>query len=205
MNYFDLTETEAYRKLCTYCKGRTELKKLLTADSVEKYVAPAGKNLSFSYAGKGITPELLKLCQSLADEQECIAKYRALLAGAIANRGENRAVLHHLCRGTAGLPVSEKTAENAAFYGRQKEQFFAFADKVRSGAVKSSTGKVIDQAKWNPNGGAIAIGHPNGASGGRIAMFTMKQLEKTGGKYGIFSSCCGGGHGTTTIIENLRR
>ncbi len=144
MKYFDLTETEAYRKLCTYCKGRTELKKLLTADAVEKYVAPAGKNLSFSYAGKGITPELLKLCQSLADEQECIAKYRALLAGAIANRGENRAVLHHLCRGTAGLPVSEKTAENAAFYGRQKEQFFAFADKVRSGAVKSSTGKVFD-------------------------------------------------------------
>ena len=63
----------------------------------------------------------------------------------------------------------------------------------------------IDQEKWNPNGGAIAIGHPNGASGARIAWFAMKQLEKTGGKYGLFSSCCGGGHGTTTIIENLRR
>ena len=71
--------------------------------------------------------------------------------------------------------------------------------------IESQSGLTIDQAKWNPNGGAIAIGHPNGASGGRIAMFTMKQLEKTGGKYGIFSSCCGGGHGTTTIIENLRR
>lgn len=71
--------------------------------------------------------------------------------------------------------------------------------------IEAQAGKTIDQAKWNPNGGAIAIGHPNGASGGRIAMFTMKQLEKTGGKYGIFSSCCGGGHGTTTIIENLRR
>ena len=71
--------------------------------------------------------------------------------------------------------------------------------------IENQSGKIIDQAKWNPNGGAIAIGHPNGASGGRIAMFTMKQLEKTGGKYGIFSSCCGGGHGTTTIIENLRR
>lgn len=71
--------------------------------------------------------------------------------------------------------------------------------------IEAQSGKTINQAKWNPNGGAIAIGHPNGASGGRIAMFTMKQLEKTGGKYGIFSSCCGGGHGTTTIIENLRR
>lgn len=71
--------------------------------------------------------------------------------------------------------------------------------------MEEQTGVTIDRARWNPNGGAIAIGHPNGASGGRIAIFTMKQLEKTGGKYGIFSSCCGGGHGTTTIIENLRR
>jgi len=36
-------------------------------------------------------------------------------------------------------------------------------------------------------------------------MFAMKQLEKTGGKYGSISSCCGGGQGTTAIIENLRR
>ena len=71
--------------------------------------------------------------------------------------------------------------------------------------IEAQTGHTIDQSKWNPNGGAIAIGHPNAASGARISMFAMKQLEKTGGKYGIFSSCCGGGHGTTTIIENLRR
>ncbi len=71
--------------------------------------------------------------------------------------------------------------------------------------MENQTGLTIDQNKWNPNGGAISIGHPNGASGARIAMFAMKQLEMTGGKYGLFSSCCGGGHGTTTIIENLRR
>ena len=70
---------------------------------------------------------------------------------------------------------------------------------------KEITGEKIPMEKWNPNGGAIAIGHPNGASGARIAIFAMKQLERTGGKYGVFSSCCGGGHGTTTIIENLRR
>ena len=71
--------------------------------------------------------------------------------------------------------------------------------------METQSGMSIDQEKWNPNGGAIAIGHPNGASGARVAMFAMKQLEKTGGKYGIFGSCCGGGHGTSTIIENLRR
>ena len=71
--------------------------------------------------------------------------------------------------------------------------------------MEHQTGVLIDQETWNPNGGAISIGHPNGASGARIAMFAMKELIRTGGRYGIFSSCCGGGHGTSTIIENLKR
>ncbi|MDD3164787.1 MAG: thiolase family protein [Oscillospiraceae bacterium] len=71
--------------------------------------------------------------------------------------------------------------------------------------MEKESGFQINQANWNPNGGAIAIGHPNGASGARISIFAMRQLEKTGGKYGIISSCCGGGLGATTLIENLRR
>jgi acetyl-CoA acetyltransferase family protein len=71
--------------------------------------------------------------------------------------------------------------------------------------LEHQIGKKIDQRMWNPNGGAISIGHPNGASGARIGIFAMKELERNGGKYGLFSACCGGGHGTTTIIENLRR
>ena len=71
--------------------------------------------------------------------------------------------------------------------------------------MEAQSGTTIDQEKWNPNGGAISIGHPNGASGARIAMFAMRELIRTSGRYGLFSSCCGGGHGTTTIIENLKR
>ncbi len=71
--------------------------------------------------------------------------------------------------------------------------------------LERESGSIIDQSRWNPNGGAIAFGHPNGASGGRICIFTMKELERNGGKYGCFSSCCGGGQGVSTIIENLRR
>ena len=71
--------------------------------------------------------------------------------------------------------------------------------------MEIQSGKTIDQAKWNPNGGAISFGHPNAASGARIAIFCMKELERRGGRYGLFSSCCGGGQGVTTLIENLRR
>ncbi|MBQ6541879.1 MAG: thiolase family protein [Lachnospiraceae bacterium] len=67
--------------------------------------------------------------------------------------------------------------------------------------MEDQTGRKIDMEKWNPNGGAIAFGHPNGASGGRIAMHAMDELQKTGGRYGIFSSCCGGGLGVSTLIE----
>ena len=71
--------------------------------------------------------------------------------------------------------------------------------------MEIQSGKSIDQEKWNPNGGAISFGHPNGASGARIGIFCMKELARSGGRYGLFSSCCGGGQGVTTLIENLRR
>ncbi|MBR5471219.1 MAG: thiolase family protein [Oscillibacter sp.] len=71
--------------------------------------------------------------------------------------------------------------------------------------MESQIGYTIDRSKWNPNGGAIAFGHPNGASGARIGIFAMKELERTGGRYGLFGACCGGGHGVTTLIENLQR
>ncbi len=71
--------------------------------------------------------------------------------------------------------------------------------------LEKQTGEKIDMEKWNPLGGAIAFGHPNGASGARICMFTMRELIRRGGRYGIFASCCGGGLGVATVIENLQR
>ena len=70
--------------------------------------------------------------------------------------------------------------------------------------LEKQTGDKIDMNKWNPNGGAIAFGHPNGASGARVCMFTMRELIRSGGRYGFFSSCCGGGLGVATVIENLQ-
>ena len=69
--------------------------------------------------------------------------------------------------------------------------------------MENITGEKMNMENWNPNGGAIAFGHPNGASGARVCIFTMKELIRRGGKYGMFSSCCGGGLGVSTLIENI--
>jgi acetyl-CoA C-acetyltransferase len=60
-----------------------------------------------------------------------------------------------------------------------------------------------DPDKLNPNGGAIAIGHPIGASGGRIMITLLHELERTGGRYGLQTMCEGGGQANVTIIERL--
>ena len=60
-----------------------------------------------------------------------------------------------------------------------------------------------DPAKTNPNGGAIALGHPLGATGGFLMTKALYELERTGGRYGLVSMCCGGGLGTGTLIERL--
>ncbi len=60
-----------------------------------------------------------------------------------------------------------------------------------------------DPATVNPNGGAIAIGHPVGATGARLVTTALHELERTDGRYGLVTMCCGGGLGTGTILERL--
>ena len=60
-----------------------------------------------------------------------------------------------------------------------------------------------DPKKLNPNGGAIALGHPLGASGGRLMITMMSELERTGGRYGLQTMCEGHGMANATILERL--
>ncbi|MCC7363362.1 MAG: thiolase family protein [Dehalococcoidia bacterium] len=60
-----------------------------------------------------------------------------------------------------------------------------------------------DMEKVNVNGGAIALGHPTGATGARLFGTLVNELERTGGKYGLVTMCVGGGIGTATVIERL--
>jgi acetyl-CoA C-acetyltransferase len=75
----------------------------------------------------------------------------------------------------------------------------AFASVVL--AWQAETG--ADLAKVNPNGGAIALGHPLGATGAILMTKAVHELARTQGRYGLITMCCGGGLGTGTIIERL--
>jgi acetyl-CoA acyltransferase len=70
-------------------------------------------------------------------------------------------------------------------------------------AVTRKLGLADDSAVVNPNGGAIALGHPLGASGARLVLSALHQLERSGGRYGLCTMCIGVGQGIAMIIERL--
>ena len=61
----------------------------------------------------------------------------------------------------------------------------------------------FDKEKTNVNGGAIALGHPLGATGTKLMTTLLHELERTGGKYGLQTMCEGGGQANLTILERL--
>jgi acetyl-CoA C-acetyltransferase len=130
---------------------------------------------------------------------------------AVAEHGlKPRARIHHLSvRGadpiwmlTAPIPATahalEKTGMTIADIDLV-EINEAFASVVL--AWQRETG--ADLAKVNVNGGAIALGHPLGATGARLMTTLLHELERTGGRYGLQTMCEGGGQANVTIIERL--
>ena len=60
-----------------------------------------------------------------------------------------------------------------------------------------------DMARVNPNGGAIALGHPVGATGARLITTALHELERVDGTHALVTMCCGGGLGTGTVLERV--
>jgi acetyl-CoA C-acetyltransferase len=77
----------------------------------------------------------------------------------------------------------------------------AFAAQVL-GCTKQ-LGLADDDSRLNPNGGAIAIGHPLGCSGARLALTALRQLERSGGRYALVTLCIGIGQGLAAVIERI--
>src|SRR6185436_7415142 len=68
-------------------------------------------------------------------------------------------------------------------------------------AVEKDLG--LDRSKTNVNGGAIALGHPLGATGTRLVLTILNELHRRAGRYGLATACIGGGQGIAMIVERL--
>ncbi len=79
---------------------------------------------------------------------------------------------------------------------------FEFNEAFASQSIAVVETLGVPEEKVNVNGGAIALGHPIGASGARILVTLIHEMKKTGAKYGLASLCVGGGMGVATIVEN---
>ena len=70
-------------------------------------------------------------------------------------------------------------------------------------AIAVNRGLGLDPAKVNPNGGAIALGHPVGATGAILTVKALHELERTGGAKALITMCIGGGQGIALAIERV--
>ncbi|HUP08785.1 MAG TPA: 3-oxoadipyl-CoA thiolase [Caldimonas sp.] len=106
--------------------------------------------------------------------------------------------------GIGPAPATRKVLELTGLSLRQMDVIElneAFA--AQGLAVLRDLGLADDDARVNPNGGAIALGHPLGASGARLATTAMYQLLKTGGRYALCTMCIGVGQGIAVVIERV--
>jgi acetyl-CoA acyltransferase len=103
---------------------------------------------------------------------------------------------------TGPIPATAKVLERAGLAMGDIDVFEvneAFASVVLAWAQEHGP----DMDKVNPNGGAIALGHPLGCSGARLMATLLNELERTGGRYGLQTMCEGGGQANATIIERV--
>ncbi len=101
---------------------------------------------------------------------------------------------------TGPIPATEKVLEKAGMTLDEidtVEVNEAFASVVKAWMAEHE----YPYENLNPNGGAIALGHPLGATGQRLLLTSLNQLEQTGGQYGLVTMCIGFGQATATIIE----
>jgi acetyl-CoA C-acetyltransferase len=107
--------------------------------------------------------------------------------------------------GLGPVPASQKALERAGLSLKDIDVIElneAFASQVL-GCLKMM-GVAFDDDRVNPNGGAIAIGHPLGASGARLALTATRQLHKTGGRYALVTMCIGVGQGIAAVLERVQ-
>lgn len=133
LSWKNLDETDGLSRLMKMNR-QIDLAKELSVNRVLSWKIDSGAGVSFYYGASLLTPSHIDALGELADEQELIGKYRALLNGEIINTGEKRRVLHHLTRGQIGEDVVEDGIDLGDFYARQNKRVREFSGKNSCGA-----------------------------------------------------------------------
>ncbi|EOR05747.1 beta-ketoadipyl-CoA thiolase [Acinetobacter tandoii DSM 14970 = CIP 107469] len=183
-----VVDTDEHPRASTTLEGLAKLKPVVTAEGTVTAGNASGIN-------DGAAAVLIASEQAVEQYQ---LKPRAKIIASTAVGVEPRIM------GFAPAPAIKKLLKQANLTIEQMDVIElneAFAAQAL--AVTRDLGLADDTTQVNPNGGAIAIGHPLGASGARLVTTALNQLEQTGGTYALCSMCIGVGQGIAMIIQRV--
>jgi 3-oxoadipyl-CoA thiolase len=137
----------------------------------------------------------LLLCEAKTAEELGLHPVARVVASGVAG-------VHPDVMGLGPVPASRKALERAGL--RMKDiDLIEINEAFAAQSLACLRDLEIDPERANVNGGAIALGHPLGASGARIATTLLHELRRRGGRYGLATMCIGVGQGITTIFERI--
>ncbi len=124
---------------------KVDVKEVMTGENgakrVKDYNVKIADGLTYNYAAKAVNDDILAALANFAKEAELSEKYEALFNGEFINTGENRRVLHQLCRGQLGEAVVDGDVDKYEFYTGVQKNVADFANKVHAGEITNAAGE----------------------------------------------------------------
>ena len=203
---------ESHRRALDAIAGRRFVNEIVPCEGVWDDETPRHTSLAKMAELEPVAAEFPSITAAVSS-QTCDASAALLVVSEAALKRYNltpRARIHHLSV-MGDDPIWHLTAPIAATRAALKKAGMSMND-IDLVEINEAFASVVmawareldyDPVKTNANGGAIALGHPLGASGARLMTSLLNQLEQSGGRYGLQTMCEGGGQANVTIIERL--
>ena len=203
---------ESHRRALDAIAGRRFVNEIVPCEGVWDDETPRHTSLAKMAELEPVSAEFPSITAAVSS-QTCDASAALLVVSEAALKRYGltpRARIHHLSV-LGDDPIWHLTAPIAATRAALKKAGMSIND-IDLVEINEAFASVVmawakeldyDPAKTNANGGAIALGHPLGASGARLMTSLLHELERTGGRYGLQTMCEGGGQANVTIIERL--
>ncbi|MEZ7894901.1 MAG: acetyl-CoA C-acetyltransferase [Thauera sp.] len=199
------------RALAAIAEGRFE-REIVGLEGVTKDETPRVTTLEKMAELESVGPEYPSITAAVSS-QTCDASAALLVVSEAALKRYNltpRARIHHLSvmgddpiwHLTAPIPATRAALNKTGM--RMSDIDVVEINEAFASVVMAWQKELdYDPARMNPNGGAIALGHPLGATGARLMTTLLHELERSGGRFGLQTMCEGGGQANVTIIERL--